>query len=75
MSWAKHDIEGWEACCLAGVKAKIAKTRTATLVDDETHILQSLQDDGDAYHIWGALCDFASAEIAEAEVDYLVHPR
>jgi len=57
MSWAAHDPEGWNQVCLAGVKAKLDKTRTATPVDTgrEEDALVDLMDGGDSYHIWGAL--------------------
>lgn len=70
MSWAKHDIEGWQAVEVAGVKMRMMKLPTQHKPTIETQdILEQLQDvDGP---VWAALTEWAVKEIGLAEQNYL----
>ena len=73
MSWAAHDPEGWTEVCLTGILARLDRSRGLTQPerDVDRRVLEDLADNGDAYNVFLALCEWAGNNIAEAEADWL----
>ena len=76
MSWAKHDIEGWEAVCFEGVWTRMCKAFPATIHPLTKALnkqaLQDIMDSIDAAPVWDALLEWAHAEIESASAEYLL---
>ncbi len=68
MSWAKHDIEGWQKIEVDGVLARFSlntpKPAPDWITRDRLEYLQEMQPT-----FWAELVGWAHAEIVEAEAD------
>jgi len=65
MSWAKHNVEAWQAVEVAGVLARFNLNVPKPTDWITRERLEDLQDNQPEF--WTELCDWAAVQIREAE--------
>lgn len=70
MSWASHNPERYDEICTNGIMAKLASpANIGGNPFDHDDVEEALIEAMECYPIKLALCEWASAEIADAETD------